>query len=117
MDMPASGAVETNAQDEAARSADNTPKIVADIARISSSIARLSSTSIEGLEGLTSELQELQKFLKTEVERIQAEIDSALAGIKIIVETIAPFKASNISQSSATSARFGRPGITTWPKT
>src|SRR5262245_35191758 len=67
-------------------------QIETDAERIRSSIARLTSTSIDGLEGLTTELQELQKFLKSEVERVQSEIESALAGIKIIVETIAPWK-------------------------
>src|SRR5262245_63249458 len=63
-----------------------------DAERIRASVSRLTSTSIEGLEGLTSELQELQGFLKCEVERVQGEIESALAGIRIIVETIAPWK-------------------------
>src|SRR3974377_1626970 len=117
MDMPTSDAVETNAQGETGRPAENAVKNFGDIGRVSSSIVGLTSSSIDGLEGLTSELQELQKFLKTEVERIQAEIDSALAGIKIIVETIAPFKTSSISQSAAASGRTVRSGLTTWPKT
>jgi hypothetical protein len=61
-------------------------------ARIRSSIVRLTSNSIDGLEGLTSELQELQQFLKSETERVQNEIESVLAGISIIVESIAPWK-------------------------
>jgi hypothetical protein len=67
-------------------------QIEIDAERIRSSISRLTSNSIGGLEGLTSELQELQSFLKAEVERVQADIESALAGIRIIVETIAPWK-------------------------
>ena len=59
-----------------------------------SSVARLTSNSIDGLEGLTAELQELQDFLKSEVERVQGDIESALAGIKIIIETIAPWKST-----------------------
>jgi hypothetical protein len=35
--------------------------------------------------------KQLQTFLKPEVERVQSEIESALAGIKIIIETIAPW--------------------------
>jgi hypothetical protein len=54
------------------------PKIENDIERIRSSVTQLASHSIDGLEGLTSELQELQKFLKSEVERVQSEIESAL---------------------------------------
>jgi predicted ArsR family transcriptional regulator len=116
MDMPASGAVEMTPQEEAGRSAESASNIAGGIERVTSSIARLTSSSIEELEGLSAELQELQKFLNAEVQRVQAEIDSALAGIKIIVETIAPFKAGRISQPSASSPRTARPGITTWPK-
>jgi hypothetical protein len=65
--------------------------------RIRSSISRMTANSIDGLEGLTSELQELQSFLTSEVRRVQTEIESALAGIKIIVETIAPWKACAVS--------------------
>jgi len=68
-------------------------QLQADAERIKAAVARLTSNSIEGLEGLMSELQQLQEFLKCEVERVQAEIESALAGIHIIVETIAPWKA------------------------
>jgi hypothetical protein len=66
--------------------------IEADAERIRASVVRLTANSIDGLEGLSSELQQLQTFLKSEVERVQSEIESALAGIKIIVETIAPWK-------------------------
>ena len=68
-----------------------------DAERIRSSIARLTSTSIDGLEGLMTEVQQMQTFLKSEVERVQREIESALAGIKIIIETIARWK--NIADS------------------
>ena len=63
-----------------------------DAERIRTSVARLTSNSIDELKGLTSELQELQGFLKSEVERVEGEIENALAGIKIIIETIAPWK-------------------------
>jgi hypothetical protein len=69
----------------------------------------LASNSIDGLEGLTSELQELQKFLKSEVERVQSEIESALAGIKIIIEAIAPWR-TPVSPTPPTSARVVRSG-------
>lgn len=69
----------------------------ADAERIRSSVARLTANSIDGLEGLTSELQELQKFLKSEVERVQGDIESALAGIHIIIETIAPWKSAPVA--------------------
>ena len=81
-----------------------------DAERIRSSVARLTANSIDGLEGLSSELQQLQTFLKSEVERVQAEIESALAGIKIIVETIAPWKATLIPTASTGSGRSFRGG-------
>ena len=56
-----------------------------------SSVLRLTSNSIDGLEVLSSELRQLRTFLKSEVERGQSEIESALAGIKITIETIAPW--------------------------
>ena len=92
----------------------NAPKcpsqIETDVERIRSSVARLTSTSIEGLEGLTSELQELQKFLNSEVQRVQGEIESALAGIKIIIETIAPWKSTAVSLGPPMPPRAVRAG-------
>ena len=67
--------------------------------RIRSSLARLTSNSINELEGLTSELQQLQEFLSSEAERVQHEIESALAGTKIIVETISPWKSTRALQT------------------
>jgi hypothetical protein len=46
--------------------------------------------SINELEGLTLELNALQEFLKSETDRVQREVESALAGIRIIIETISP---------------------------
>src|SRR5580700_4773375 len=68
------------------------PKIEIDAERIRTSIARLTSNSIGELEGLAGELQKLDEFIKFETDRIQHDIDSLLSGIKIIVETIAPWK-------------------------
>jgi hypothetical protein len=85
------------------------PQIETDAERIRASVARLTSSSIDGLEGLTSELQDLQEFLKSEVERVQGEIESALAGIKIIIETIAPWKSTG-SPAAPTSPRAIRSG-------
>jgi hypothetical protein len=73
--------------------------------RIRSSIARSTSVSIDGLQGLTSELQELQTFLNSEVSRVQGEIESALSGIKIIMETIAPWKSAPIAPAPPTRPR------------
>jgi hypothetical protein len=74
-------------------------KIEHDAERIKSSVLRLASNSINELEGLTSELHALQEFLKSETERVQREIDSALAGIKIIIETLSPWR-SNLAATA-----------------
>ena len=70
------------------------PQLLVNAERIRSSVARLTSNSINELERLTSELQQLQEFLSSEAERVQREIESALAGTKIIVETISPWKST-----------------------
>ncbi len=77
------------------------PQIENSAEQIRSSVARLTSSSIEDLEGLKSELQKLQEFLNSEVEKVQREIESALAGITIIVETIAPWKSITVSEAPA----------------
>ena len=76
--------------------------------RIKSSVARLTSSSINELEGLTSELNALQEFLKSETDRVQREVESALAGLRIIIETISPWK--SIPTSVATPRREGLNG-------
>ena len=82
-----------------------------DAERIRSSIARLSSSSIEELEGLASELHKLDEFLKSETGRVQREIESALAGIKIIIEAIIPWKRPALASSRVSSlAADRRPG-------
>jgi hypothetical protein len=80
----------------------HSPQIENNVERIRSSIARSASVSIDGLQGLTSELQDLQTFLNSEVSRVQGEIESALSGIKIIMETIAPWKSPSISPAPPT---------------
>jgi hypothetical protein len=69
--------------------------------RIRSSVARLTSSSINELEGLTSELDALQEFLKAETDRVQRDVESALACLRIIIETIfAVEKHSNLCDNS-----------------
>jgi hypothetical protein len=77
-------------------------KIDIDAERIRSSIARLTSNSIGELEGLASELHKLDEFVKSETGRVQREVESVLAGIKIIIDAIAPWKQPSL----------GSPGIT-----
>jgi hypothetical protein len=75
---------------------------------ISAAISRLTSNSIDELHKLVSELQKMQDFLKSEVESVQRQIDSAVAGINIIVDTIGPWK--SIAGSSGTrNVRAGGP--------
>ena len=75
-----------------------------------SSVARLTSNSIDGLQGLVSELQKMQEFLNSEVDKVQRQIDSALAGINIIVETIGPWKSIAGSKTLPSDTRGVRPG-------
>ena len=60
--------------------------------RIKSSVALFTSKSIKELEGLTFELKGLQEFLQSETERVQREVDSALSGVRIIMDTISPWR-------------------------
>jgi hypothetical protein len=78
--------------------------------RINSSVARLTSNSIGELQGLASELQKMQDFLQSEVNNVQRQIDSALAGINIIVETISPWKSIAGSQTLPSGTRNVRAG-------
>jgi tRNA(Ser,Leu) C12 N-acetylase TAN1 len=75
-----------------------------DAERIRSAVARLASNSIDDLEKLTSELQQLQDFLKSETERVQHQISDVLAGIGIIVETIVPWKTTGVASAQNTHA-------------
>jgi hypothetical protein len=72
-------------------------KIEFDAERTRSSVARLASNSIDDLEKLTSELQQLQQFLKSDTERVQDQIGDVLAGIGIIMEIIAPWKTTGVA--------------------
>lgn len=88
-------------------------KMEVDADRIRSSIARLTSNSIDELEKLTSELEKLQEFLKTETARVQGEIGSVLAGVGVIVDAIAPWKTAGVA--GAASARTNGRGLKRWP--
>ncbi|WP_426529003.1 hypothetical protein [Bradyrhizobium sp. McL0615] len=78
--------------------------------RFNSSVARLTTNSIDELHKLAFELQKMQEFLKTEVESVQRQIDSAVAGINIIVETIGPWKSMAGSQTTPSGTRSARAG-------
>ena len=83
--------------------------------RFNSSVARLTSNSIDELHKLVSELQKMQEFLKSEVDSVQRQIDSAVAGINIIVETIGPWKSIAGSQTLPPGTRNVRAGGTGGP--
>ena len=74
------------------------------------SVARLTSNSIGELQGLVSELQKMQEFLTSEVDSVQRQIDSALGGINIIVETIGPWKGIASRQTLPPGTRNVRAG-------
>jgi hypothetical protein len=78
--------------------------------RFNSSVARLTTNSIDELHKLAFELQKMQEFLKSEVESVQRQIDSAVAGINIIVETIGPWKSMAGSQAHPPGTRNVRAG-------
>ena len=78
--------------------------------RFNSSVARLTSNSIDELHQLAAELQKMQEFLKSEVESVQRQINSAVAGINIIVDTIGPWKNMAVSQTPPTGNRHVRAG-------
>jgi hypothetical protein len=78
--------------------------------RFNSSVARLTTNSIDELHKLAFELQKMQEFLKSEVESVQRQIDSAVAGINIIVETIGPWKSMAGSQTLPSGTRNVRAG-------
>ena len=80
------------------------------VERLSSSLARSASNSVDELQGLVSELQKMQEFLTSEVDSVQRQIDSALGGINIIVETIAPWKSIASSQTLPPGTRNVRAG-------
>jgi hypothetical protein len=87
-------------------------KMEFDAERIRSSVARLASTSIDDLEKLTSELERLQGYLKSETERVRNQIGDVLAGIGIIMETIAPWKTIPVADPQHEN---GRDRIKRWP--
>ena len=89
-------------------------KMEFDAEGIRSSVARLASNSIDDLEKLTSELEHLQEFLKSETERVQNQIGDILAGIGIIMETIAPWKTTTVAGPQNTQAN-GRDRLKRWP--
>jgi hypothetical protein len=74
-----------------------------DAERIRSSIALLTSLSIDELEGLVTDIQEVREYLKSEGERVQREImnfahlsQTAVAATKKITETFGSLQSRRI---------------------
>ena len=64
-----------------------------ELKRLQSSVAQFTSKSIKELEGgLTFELHGLEEFPPSETERVQGDINNALAGLRVIIDTISPWR-------------------------
>ena len=89
-----------------------------DAERMRSTLHRMTSNSVDELESLFSELQEVRDFLKSEGERVQREVanyaqlnQSALTAIKIITETIGPWKSTALDNDPQNSGAGAAPPI------
>jgi hypothetical protein len=109
-DEKASAPEETSAPQHGKEKANPASALEINTERFNSSVARLTSNSIDDLHKLASELQKMQEFLKTEVDSVQRQIESAVAGINIIVETIGPWKNFAGSQAHSSGNRQVRAG-------
>ena len=118
--ISASATVDRVEQDgtASAQTAHTNKKFEIDVERLRSSVGRLTSTSIAELDKLTSELQKLQDFLKSETERVQHDIGNVLAGIGVIVEAIAPWTgpgAGGTQNVRSNGPSNGRDKLKRWP--
>jgi hypothetical protein len=97
-----------------------------DTEQTKSSLARLTLNSVDRLERLMSEIQEMREFLVSEGERVQREIANyaqlnqsvALAATKIKAETVGRWKSPAIAGESHSSVRQlsnGREKLKRWP--
>ena len=113
MDAPTSAAPDKTPPPDLALGKENSKpsgQLAFSAEHFNSSVARLTSNSIGELQGLVSELQKMQEFLTSEVASVQRQIDSALGGINIIVETIGPWKSIASSQTLPPGTRNVRTG-------
>ena len=97
-----------------------------DAERTKSSLARLTSNSIDRLERLIVEIQEMREFLRSEGERVQREIvnyaqlnqNVAVAASKIKAETVGTWKSTAIAGDAYSGAKQlsnGREKLKRWP--
>jgi hypothetical protein len=105
---------------------DGPAQIEDDAERTKSSLARLTSNSIDRLEGLMVELQEMREFLRSEGERVQRELvnyaqlnqNVAVAASKIKAETVGTWKSTAIAGDAYSGAKQlsnGREKLKRWP--
>jgi hypothetical protein len=97
-----------------------------DTERTNSSLARLTSNSVDRLDRLMSEIQEMREFLISEGERVQREVANyaqlnqsvALTATKIKTETVGTWKSSAIAGEAHLGAKQlsnGREKLKRWP--
>jgi hypothetical protein len=97
-----------------------------DAERTKSALARLASNSIDRLERLMFEIQEMREFLRSEGERVQREIvtyaqlnqNVALAATKIKAETIGTWKSTTVAGDAILGTKQlsnGREKLKRWP--
>jgi hypothetical protein len=89
-----------------------------DAERMTSMLVRMAAHSVDELEGLFSELQEVRDFLKSEGDRVQREVanyaqlnQSALTAIKIITETIGPWKSTALDSDPQNAGAEAAPPV------
>ncbi len=101
-------------------------QIESDTERTKSSLARLTSNSVDRLDRLMSEIQEMREFLISEGERVQREVANyaqlnqsvASTATKIKTETVGTWKSSAIAGEAHFGAKQlsnGREKLKRWP--
>jgi hypothetical protein len=127
MSAPTSAPVADDKSLPAQSAVDELPvQIEDDAERTKSSLARLTSHSIDRLARLMSEIQEMREFLISEGERVQREVadyaqlnqNVALAATKIKAETFGTWKSTAIAgeaHSGAKQLSNGRERLKRWP--
>jgi hypothetical protein len=126
MNVPMSVLADDDKSPPAKSAAAEFPAIDEDTERTKSSLARLTANSIDRLEGLMSEIQEMREFLRSEGERVHREVvnyaqlnqNVALAATKIKAETVGTWKSTSLAgdtHSSAKQLSNGRERLKRWP--
>lgn len=99
------------------------PPVKSALADLPAQIKGDTEKTVETLEGLISEIQEMLEFLRSEGDRVQFEIANyvqlqqsvALAATKIKTETVGAWKTTGDTQHSAARPLNGREKLKRWP--